>query len=92
MRPCELRPFDDLFEFSEPVLTGQAHGSDGPLLPAPPVIAFMLAYKKQRGLHWFGPPELRWALLLKCALSFAPGWGVVRPPTRPQLRLPLRSQ
>lgn len=34
-------------------------------------IAFMLAYKKQRGLHWFGPPELRWALLLKCALSFA---------------------
>jgi len=34
-------------------------------------IVFMLMYKSSRGLHWFGPPELRKWLVLKCALSFA---------------------
>jgi drug/metabolite transporter (DMT)-like permease len=33
-------------------------------------IAFMLIFRVSRGLHWFGPPELRMWLLLKCALSF----------------------
>jgi drug/metabolite transporter (DMT)-like permease len=34
-------------------------------------IAFMLMYRTSRGLYWFGPPELRGWLLLKCAMSFA---------------------
>lgn len=33
-------------------------------------IAFMLKYRIDRGLHWFGPPELRKWLFLKCAMSF----------------------
>jgi len=32
--------------------------------------AFMLWFRKSRGLHWFGPPELRSMLLLKSAVSF----------------------
>lgn len=34
-------------------------------------IIFMLLFRKQRGLHWFGPPESRTWLLLKSVLSFA---------------------
>jgi len=33
-------------------------------------VAFMLFYRVERGLYWFGPPELRVWLLLKCAMSF----------------------
>mmetsp|Transcript_24562 Transcript_24562/g.45220 ORF Transcript_24562/g.45220 Transcript_24562/m.45220 type:complete len:329 (-) Transcript_24562:235-1221(-) len=33
-------------------------------------IAFMLVYRGGRGLRWFGPPELRKWLFLKCAMSF----------------------
>jgi drug/metabolite transporter (DMT)-like permease len=33
-------------------------------------IAFMLAYRTKRGLRWFGPPELRIWLFLKCGMSF----------------------
>ncbi|CAE8607146.1 unnamed protein product [Polarella glacialis] len=32
---------------------------------------FMSYFKESRGLAWFGPPELRKWLVLKCALSFA---------------------
>lgn len=44
-------------------------------------IAFMLVYKKERGLLWFGPPRLRWALVLKGTLSFTfitLWWGALR--------------
>lgn len=32
---------------------------------------FMLFYRKSRGLHWFGPPQLRGMLLLKATVSFS---------------------
>ena len=34
-------------------------------------IFFMLLFREQRGLHWFGPAESRTWLLLKSFLSFA---------------------
>jgi len=33
-------------------------------------VAFMLIYRKQRGLYWLGPPMARKWLFLKCAASF----------------------
>ena len=33
-------------------------------------ISFMLRYRASKGLHWFGPAELRKWLLLKCVMSF----------------------
>eukprot|EP00928_Gymnodinium_smaydae_P033289 TRINITY_DN23884_c0_g1_i2.p1 TRINITY_DN23884_c0_g1~~TRINITY_DN23884_c0_g1_i2.p1 ORF type:complete len:304 (+),score=40.73 TRINITY_DN23884_c0_g1_i2:63-974(+) len=44
-------------------------------------IVFMLLYRRSRNLHWFGPPELRMWLLLKCAGSFAfitTWWSAIR--------------
>lgn len=61
-----------------------------PLLPATEcrflvswavAVAFMLYYRKSRGLHWFGPKELRFWLGLKCALSFifiTMWWGAIQ--------------
>jgi len=33
--------------------------------------AFMLWFRKSRGLHWWGPPELRSMLLIKSVVSFS---------------------
>jgi len=44
-------------------------------------IFFMLMFKKSRGLEWFGPPELRKWLVLKCMASFffiTTWWAAIR--------------
>lgn len=39
-------------------------------------VCFMLRYSSEQGLHWFGPPKLRWGLILRGTLmySFATLW------------------
>ncbi|CAK0867497.1 unnamed protein product [Prorocentrum cordatum] len=72
------------------ILTAVCRVDPLPLLPATQCrffiswlvsIAFMLAYRKERGLRWFGPARLRWALVLKGTLSFTfitLWWGALR--------------
>lgn len=34
-------------------------------------VAFMLRYRSEQGLNWFGPPQLRWGLVLRGVLLYS---------------------